>query len=455
MKMKILFPALLLTVLLIVSGCFWFHPPVITIALSPVAGTVTTLVTITGTGFGTTQGTSVVTFDGVQAHVSAWSDTSITAKVPVLPTPNGDRGIFVNVVRGGETVGTSPFTLQRGILFETHRDGNSEIYMMNADGSNPVNLTQNAGFDFSAAWSPDGTKVAFVSNRDGNNEIYVMNADGSNPTNLSQNPYSDTYPVWSPNGAKIAFQTGRESTPLVLSVTPKLIPTTHNLEVFVMNADGTGQINVSNSSSYDGYPSWSPDGEHIVFETDRDSEQGMVLLSIVPGDLGREIYRVEADGANPTNLTYSPEDDGFPVWSPDGSKIVFVSARNGNWDIYTMNPDGSGQTRLTYNSADDYMATWSPDSHWITFHSARDGNLEIYKMTRDGLSMMRLTAATSTDWGPSWSPDGQDIVFQSSRDGNAEIYRMSASGAFQERLTNQPDWDSHPVWGTPAWLPPV
>jgi Tol biopolymer transport system component len=454
MKVKILLPTLLLAVVLVLTSCFWVQTPVVTVTLSPVAGAVTTPVTITGSGFGAVQGTSVVTFDGIQAQILSWADTTITARVPVLGTPDGERGVIVDVVRAGQTIGTSPFALQRGVLFESHRDGNSEIYLMNPDGSNPVNLTQNAAFDYSATWSPDGTKVAFVSDRDGDNEIYVMNADGSIPVNVTQDPGSDTYPVWSPDGTRIAFQSDRESVPLILGVEPQLIPSLFNQEIFVMNANGTGLINVSNNAAYDGDPSWSPDGEHIVFDTDRDAEDGMILMAIVPGDLGREIYVVNADGGNPTNLSNSPEDDGYPVWSPDGSKIVFSSSRDGNWEIYTMNPDGSGQARLTHNSADDYMATWSPDSAWISFQSTRDGNLEIYKMTRDGLSMTRLTASTAMDWGPSWSLDSQNIVFQSNRDANAEIYRMSASGAFQERLTYDPDWDVHPVWGTPAWLPP-
>ncbi len=454
MKTKCVLSTLLLVILLALAGCFWFHPPVVTVTLEPVAGAVNTPVTITGSGFGSAQGTSVVTFDGIQAHILSWADTTIIARVPVLPTPNGERSIIVDVVRGGATVGTSPFALQRGVLFESDRDDNNEVYMMNPDGSNPINLTQHPGFDFEAAWSPDGTRIAFVSDRDGNDEIYVMNADGSNPTNLTQHPDNDDYPVWSPDGTRIAFETDRESTaPPILGVTPKLTITGYNLEIFVMNADGTGQINVSNDPAYDGYPSWSPDGAKIVFETDRDVVDGLVVMAIVPGDLGREVYTVGADGTNPTDLTNSPDSDGYPRWSPDGDKIVFSSYRDGNWEIYTMNTDGTGQTRLTNNPSDDYLASWSPDGSWITFHSSRDGNTEIYKMARDGLSMTRLTTSSDSDWGPSWSLDGQSIVFQSFRDGNVEVYRMSSSGAFTQRLTNDPDWDTHPVWGTLPWPP--
>jgi Tol biopolymer transport system component len=457
MRAKGLVSAGLLTGALLLASCTWFQPPVLPVGLAPTAGAVNTIVTVTGTGFGATQGTSVVTFDGAQAPIVVWADTAIEARVPVLPTPDGERGIVVNVVRGGTVIGTCLFTLQRGILFETNRDGNSEIYMMNPDGSNPTNLTSHPATDYSAAWSPDGTRIAFVTGRDGDAEIYVMDADGSGATNLSRHPDDDTFPVWSPTGTHIAFQTDRESTGPILSVDPKIILGDFNIEIFVMNDDGTGQINVSNDPAWDGFPSWSQDGDQIVFESDRDETDGIVLLGLdlIIDGMGHEIYRVDIDGSDLVNLTNSPEDDGRPVWSPAAEKVVFVSDRDGNAEIYTMNADGSGQMRLTNNLAYDTYPSWSPDGGWITFHSDRDGNTEIYKMTEAGLSTTRLTTSPDWDWGPSWSPDGDAIAFQSSRDGNAEIYRMTPTGASQQRLTNDPDWDLHPVWGTPTWLPPA
>ncbi|MFC2078414.1 IPT/TIG domain-containing protein [Candidatus Bipolaricaulota bacterium] len=455
MRAKCIALTLLLALLLVLSSCMWVQTPIAVVTFSPQAGAVSTLVAITGTAFGSTQGTSVVTFDGVQAQILAWADTAITAKIPVLPTPNGERPATVNVVRGGATIGTGTFTLQRGVLFDSGRDGNPEIYMMNPDGSQPSNLTNHPETDMHAAWSPDGTKIAFVSRRSGNNEIYVMNADGSNPVNLTNHPDSDDYPVWSPNGDRIAFTTDRESLGPLLSVDPMAIISDFNVEIFVMNANGSGQVNVSNHFGWDGFPSWSPDGEHLVFQTDRDDDGGIILLGIIPADLGQEIYVVEANGDNPTNLSNSPENDTYPRWSPDGSKIVFESHRDGNREIYVMNRDGTGQTRLTNHPESDMSPSWSPDSAWITFHSVRDGNMEIYKMTVAGLAQTRLTTDPEWDWGPSWSPDGSEIVFQSFRDGNAEIYKMGSSGASQVRLTNDPEWDAYPIWGTPAWMPPI
>jgi TolB protein len=108
------------------------------------------------------------------------------------------------------------------IAFHTTRDGNFEIYAMNPDGSNPVNLTNHPADDAYPAWSPDGSKIVFQSSRNGNAEIYVMNADGSGQTRLTFDPAGDYDPAWSPDGAQIAFASIRDS----------------NFEVYVMNADG-------------------------------------------------------------------------------------------------------------------------------------------------------------------------------------------------------------------------
>src|SRR3990172_1844040 len=118
------------------------------------------------------------------------------------------------------------------IAFASERDGNYEIYVMDADGSNPTNLTNDGATDGGPAWSPDGGKIAFTSERDGNYEIYVMDADGSNPTNLTNNSAWDSEPAWSPDGSKIAFESYRDN----------------NREIYVMNADGTAQTNLTNNA---------------------------------------------------------------------------------------------------------------------------------------------------------------------------------------------------------------
>ena len=144
------------------------------------------------------------------------------------------------------------------------------------------------------------TKIAFVSNRDGNNEIYVMDADGQNQVNLTNHPESDIYPSWSPDGTKIAFMSARD----------KL----WGGEIYVMDADGKNQVNLTNHPAGDVMPSWSPDGTKIAFALGSDGNLGYNV----------EIYVMDADGKNPVRLTNHPESDTFPSWSP---MLLFLSSK--------------------------------------------------------------------------------------------------------------------------------
>ena len=268
--------------------------------------------------------------------------------------------------------------------FVSRQDGNLEIYLMNGDGSNQVNLTNNNTDDWGTSWSPDGQKIAFISNRvDNYPDIFVMNADGSNVQNLTNSKAFDINPAWSPDGKKIAFISDREG----------------YMAIYVMNPDGSdperltyeGLINYEYPpSSYELPLSWSPDGQKIAFGSDKDGN--------------KEIYVMNANGSNPENLTHNSSFDSFPSWSPDGEKIAFVSDRNGNMDIYMMNKDGSNQIRLTQNSANDSSPSWSPDGKKIYFYSERDGYSDFYVMNADGTNTMRFTDINSVNGYLAWQP---------------------------------------------------
>ena len=274
-----------------------------------------------------------------------------------------------------EGLGQTPISAESAlgrIAFVSGRDGNWEIYVMNADGSTQTRLTNNSASDLGPSWSPDGTKIAFFSDRDGDYEIYVMNSDGSNVTqltNVGQNLDLD----WSP-GSKIAFYSSRDGG-----------------GIFVMNADGSGLTRLTKSTGGNGQPSWSPDGTKIAFMSRRGGGKG-------------NIWVMNVDGSGPTRLTNSPGEHHQPSWSPDGTKIAFFSDRDGNDEIYVMNADGSSQTRLTNNSGLDLLPSWSPDGTKIAFFSDRDGDYEIYVMNADGSNPVKLTNNLVAERSPSWSP---------------------------------------------------
>ncbi len=332
----------------------------------------------------------------------------------VVTASDDDKGSTT----GAATVTVNSTTEQEKIVFASSRDGNYEIYVMNADGTSPARLTNNSKDDVDPSFSSDGSKIVFTSYRDGNAEIYVMNADGSNQTRLTNNSAFDTQPAFSPDGSRIVFISVRDG----------------NQEIYVMNADGSNPIRLTNHPAIEDHPSFSPDGSRIAFESNRNGNN-------------YEIFVMNANGSNQTRLTNNSADDLTPSFSPDGSRIAFTSARDGNYEIYVMNADGTNPTRLTNNPASDYIPSISPDGSQIAFTSTRDGNNEIYVMNADGTNPTRLTNHPRVDFNPSFrTPELQKIVYASNRDGNYEIYVMNADGTNQTRLTNNPAEDGQPVF---------
>ena len=213
---------------------------------------------------------------------------------------------------------------------------NWDIYIMNANGTNLQQVTNHPAGDQYPVWSPDGTQLAFESFRGGNKEIYVMNIDGSEISNLTNNSADDFHPDWSPDGSQITFMSERNSC-------------AGCSEIYVMQADGSQQQRLTNFvNQHSITPIWSPNGEHIAFVS---NPQG------APSD----IYIMSWNGENITNLTNNPNHvDRRPDWSPDGTHLAFVSERAGNPDIYLIDVESGEITQLTNDDAVDNQPYWRP-----------------------------------------------------------------------------------------------
>jgi Tol biopolymer transport system component len=268
------------------------------------------------------------------------------------------------------------------IAFVTTRGGNSDIWIMNADGSDPRPLTTHPAQDGWPRWSRDGKRMVLQSTRDGAFNLYVadllggLQVDESTLLQLTSGTsgHDSWEPAWSPDGKQVVCSVQQAS----------------GSDLFLLNPDGTVQQQLTKNTAIDGSPDWSPDGKQIVFFSSRDGNW--------------EIYVINADGSEARRLTNHAARDHSPAWSPDGTRIAFVSERDGNEEIYLMNPDGGNLQRLTDNGAGDSFPAWSPDGKRIAFSSSRDGNQEIYVMNADGSSLQRLTDNPADDHTPTWRP---------------------------------------------------
>lgn len=424
----------------------------------------------------------------------------------------------------------------RRLAFVGTRDGNADIFVMPFQPGGPdasaraANLTRHGGGDFNPAFSPDGTRIAFSSDRDGyrESEIYVMDADGSNLRRLTFSAGWDGSPAWSPEGERIYFYSRRAAGP----------------GIYAMKADGTGEERIvadpaalspavtprgrvayaARQNDRWGIFSVAPDGSDRRYESGRrhecgapafdrasgrmvchgsgDTTEASPIQSPVPGPFvvdrqevrlpDRPLELLAVRGAFPAlgpggrELVFSEHFERIVAARPDGSgqRTVFAPgdaavwrpnwSRDGQWiactkgptfgqpsaraDIWKFRPDGSGAVNLTRElGANNGFPHFSPDGRRIVFRSGRDGNHEIYLMNADGSGPRRLTDSGATDTMPAYAPDGRAVAFTSARGGDYEIYTLGigedGSPGELRRITTSPGFDTHPAYSPDGkWL---
>ena len=317
-------------------------------------------------------------------------------------------------------------------------------------------FTQQASAD-----APTGA-IAFVSDRkrhpfEDKVVVYVIDANGLNEDSWRASTSKYGPIAWSLDGKSIAYHLQDQFAAHIYLETPVFLPgVVENIfeaqqgrklglaDLVILDDPRRRQGNANVTEQFGGQtylsPKWSPDGKRLALTSTDGAPDGMTDVCVI-----------DIEGNQLKNLTQSPGIDEVGSWSPDGSKIVFFSNRDGNGEIYVMDANGGNQVNVTNHPALDAAPTWSPDGSRIAFHSNReDDQDDIYAMNPDGANVVNLTRHPWEDQAPAWSPDGRWIAYHAFRVGKrSDIYVMDANGDNQKQLTGDPRADTNPTWVVP------
>ena len=268
------------------------------------------------------------------------------------------------------------------IAFVSFRDGQQEIYIMNSDGTEERNLTNDPADDFDPDLPADGKRLAFVSKRSGRAQVHVMDLDGTNVRQITQD--GGLSPRWSSDGSRIAFSRGGAIW---------VAPAGGGNPELVIDVDTESPDTPCRAGAFPG--GWSPDDKRIAYYSASTTvEEGQVCT-------------VNADGSDVRVVVANPGAyDVEPSWSPDGRYLAYRGVEGGVHDIWVVDLETGKTTNLTADPDLDIEPNWSPDGEWIAFGSLRPraSNFDIFIMRRDGSDVRRLTDDPAKEANPAWSP---------------------------------------------------
>ncbi len=308
-----------------------------------------------------------------------------TKQAPARKTPPGSTAQEITLPSPSPTATPA----DEWIVFQSKRNNIFNVYAKDPNNiDDEVCLTCNSISGGSPALSPDGTRLAFVSTEGDMFQLYLLDLKSQKVTNLIPDSANYFQPAWSPDGTRLAFASDREIDKYSYEIC------FINVKEALQGIISGNLVCLTRHPAEDRAPAWSPDGKHIAFSSNRDTNSDDTF----------DIFLMNTDGSEQTRLLKDFSGSGWPAWSPDGTHLAFHSKQSGNGEIYIVNADGSGLFNLTNHPANEQHPTWSPDGTRLAFDSDRDGNLEIYLINvKDNHQLTNLTKnPDADDQTPSW-----------------------------------------------------
>ena len=300
---------------------------------------------------------------------------------------------------------TSPASFQVVARGELENGTQVESSPINVTVIYPRQLTYDGG-SVQPEWHPEGGIFVFKSNRGEEGHIFKLYTliPGEEPELVTTDRVYHGYPGWSPDGSHMVFN----------SYDPE-VEGTGEMDIFVVNLSSGESIPVTTNSDFDDSGRWSPDGNFISFHSSRSGD--LDVWKVAVADNGTPI-------GEPIRLTPGDSNEHCPRWSFDGEWLVYETDRVEGTDVWVMRADGSDARQITDDNYDDGYPGWSPTGDWLVYDSSRDNNTDIYLIPTDGGPQKRVTMHHTHDRHPSWSPDGRSLLFHSGRGGDVNIWQV-------------------------------
>ena len=305
-----------------------------------------------------------------------------------------------------DTKGTSPVLFQVVARGETENGTQVESSPISVTVLYPRQLTYDSAMDIQPEWHPEGGIFVFKSNRGEQDHIFKLYTliPGEEPELVTTDRVYHGYPGWSPDGSHMVFNSYDPGVENIVE-----------MDIFVVNLSSGESIPVTNNSVFDDSGRWSPDGNFITFHSNRDGNLDVWRVAVA--DNGVPI-------SEPVRLTPGDSNEHCPRWSFDGEWLVYETDREEGTDVWIMRADGSDARQITNDDYHDGYPGWSPTGDWLVYDSARDKNTDIYLIPTAGGAQKRVTMHHTDDRHASWSPDGHSLLFHSGRGGSVNIWQV-------------------------------